>query len=238
MKRAICLIVTALLLASCVPSVASPTHISSAIPTLTTTVTTVPTLTESPPPTIDVPTATIKPIVAVPVSVSPLTLNESNTGTEMKRLNTIGTGTPHDIKFSPDGKLLAVATGRGVYLYDDTTFEQIGFIDVNDSVSAIAFSPDGNALAVAVDGKVGLWNVLSGKNIRQFEGGMISIFSLAYGKDDHVAAMGGECRGCGSPVQGMILWDAKTGRQIYAEHEIWYSTSALIFRADGQYHHR
>lgn len=170
----------------------------------------------------------------VPVSANQWTLTEFNAGTEMKRLNVIGTGTPHDIKFSPDGKLLAVATGRGVYLYDGTTFEQSGFIDVNDSVSAIAFSPDGNVLAVAVDGKTSLWNVLSGQNILELEGGMIHIFSLVYGRGGYVAAMGGECRGCGTPVQGMILWNARTGRQIYAEHEIWYGTTALTFTNDGK----
>jgi hypothetical protein len=68
-----------------------------------------------------------------------LTLTEFNAGAEMKRLNIIGTGTAHDIEFSPDGTKLAIATGRGVYLYDGATFEQNGFIDVNDSVSAIAF---------------------------------------------------------------------------------------------------
>ena len=96
----------------------------------------------------------------------------------MKRLNVIGTGTAHDIQFSPDGKRFAVATGRGIYLYDGSTFEQNGFIDVNDSVSAIAFSPDGKVLAVAVDGKTSLWNVISGKQLMSLEGGMVGIGKL------------------------------------------------------------
>ena len=57
----------------------------------------------------------------VPVGISPLVLDERNVGTDMKLLNVIGTGTPSDIEFSPDGKRLAVATGRGIYLFDGAT---------------------------------------------------------------------------------------------------------------------
>jgi len=105
-------------------------------------------------------------------------LTEFNAGTEMKRLNVIGTGTVHDIKFSPDGTKLAVATGRGVFLYNGATFEQEGFIDVNDSVSAIAFSPDGGVLAMAIAGKASLWNVNSGQYIIGLEGELVSIYKI------------------------------------------------------------
>ena len=216
------------------PRTQTPILANTIIPSKTSTSTPSPTVTESPTKTPTIPTATFVPLDVVPVSASPLTLTEFNAGTEMKRLNVIGTGTAHDIKFSLDGKRLAIATGRGIYLYDGTTFEQNGFIDVNDSVSAIAFSPDGNVLAVAVDGKASLWNVNSGKQMMSLDGGMISISKLAFGLGGQVAALGGECRGCGTPVLGMILWNAKTGRQIYTEHEIWYDTSALMFTKDGK----
>lgn len=237
MKKLACFVsVILFLVTSCVPAT-EPSETEAAVNTIlpapTSTRTPLPTATMSPSATPEIPTASITPMSIAPVSMSPLALNEFNAGTEMKRLNVIGTGTAHDIEFSPDGKQLAIATGRGIYLYDGTTFKQNGFIDVTDSVSAIAFSPDGNTLAVAVDGKVSLWNVLSGQQIMNLGGELISIYKLVYGLGGYVAALGGTCRGCGSPQIGVILWDAKTGAQIFAERDIWHSTIALTFSSDG-----
>ncbi len=225
-----------LLLAGCTPAteIAVPTSDIAVNPSETSTTIPPPTATKAPTKTPMIPTATFTPLEVVPIPEHPLALTEFNAGTEMKRLNIIGTGTAHDVKFSSDGTRLAVATGRGIYLYDGATFEQNGFIDVNDSVSAIAFSPDGNVLAVAVDGKASLWNVNSGKQMISLDGGMIYISKLAFGLGGHVAALGGECRGCGTAVVGMILWNVATGQQVYVEHDIYYDTSALMFTKDGE----
>ena len=241
MKLITCLLVTVFVLAACVPTAASPTSVATVLPSATSTITPVPTSTVTLVPTVTAtpvltelqvttrifPTATVTPMTVVPVSAGPLTLTEFNAGTEMKRLNVIGTGTPHDIEFSPDGKLFAVATERGVYLYDGITFEQKSFLDLNETVDAIAFSPEGDTLAVAVNGKVGLWSVFSGQKLLQFEGEVFSVSSLAYGQGDHVAAVSwGE----------MGLWDARTGHQIYEEEnfENGYGTRAVTFTADGK----
>jgi len=232
------IVVITLLLSGCASGTEIPVATSSSgidlVPYETSTTAPPPTATEVLTKTPIIPTNTFAPIEAVPISAHPLALTEFNAGTGMKRLNIIGTGTANDIKFSPDGKRLAIATGRGIYLYDGSTFEQNGFIDVNDSVSAIAFSPDGNVLAAAADGKASLWNVISEQQIMSLDGGMIGIYRLAYGVGGYVAAIGGDCRGCGSPQQAMILWDVKTGRQIFSHHDIWFSTRALAFSPDGK----
>ncbi len=214
---------------STLPAASSPTISSSR----TATATKIP-ASQTPTPTTISPTATMEPIAVAPVPTHPLTLTEFNAGTQMKLLNVIGTGTAQDIEFSPDGQRLAIATGRGVFLYDGETFEQNGFLDVKDYVSAIAFSPDGNVLAVAVDGKVSLWNALSGLQMRSLDGGMVWVSKLAYGRGGYVAAIGGACRGCSSPVNVMILWNTETGQEIFSEHDIWYTTVALSFTEDGK----
>ena len=188
-----------------------------------------PTLTLPPPPT-----ATFSSIEAIPNTFSPLTLTESNAGTEMKLLNTIGTGTASDIKFSPDGKSLAIATGRGIFLYDGMSFEQTGFIEMNNPVSAIAFSSDGEILALAMDGKTSLLNINSGQKIMDLDGELVSVIKLVYGVGGYVAAIGGTCKGCGSPQIGVILWDAKTGHQVFSQKDIWFTTIALEFTSDGE----
>ena len=174
------------------------------------------------------------PAVPEKIPAHKLALDEFNAGTDMKRLNIYGTGELNDLAFSPDGKYLAAATGRGIFLYDSKTFEQTSFIDTNDAVSAIAFSPDDPSLAVAIDGKVSLWNALSGQKLSALDGEFTGIWTLAYGKGGHIAAVGSDCSGCGTPVQKMMIWDAKTGKQIYFEKDIWYGTSGLAFTADGK----
>jgi WD40 repeat protein len=218
------------------PAIAEPTVVIRASPTSTPTTTPAPTsipATSVPKPS-KTPNAISLPPITGRTEAHPLALDENNTAVKMKRINALGTGTLQDIKFSPDGRYLAAATGRGVYLYDSKTFEETGFIDVNNLVSAVAVSPDGMSLAVAVEGKVSLWNVNSGQKMFDFDGNAVRIWGLAYGKGGYVAAVGSDCLGCGSPQEIMILWNAKTGQQIYSEHDIWYSTNGLAFTSDGE----
>lgn len=234
MRRLVSLLVAIVSLAACAPATATPEAVVTVASPVLATVTPAPAFTASPTTITVLPTATIPPLEVVPVPVDPLALTEFNAGTEMKRLNIIGTGSPHDIEFSPDGRFFAVATGRGVYLYGGLTFEPASFIDVNDAVSAIAFSPEGDTLAVGVDGKASLWNTRSGQKLLDFDGEMVHISRLVYGRGGHLAAIGGTCRGCGEPIRAMILWDAGTGRQIYLEQQIEYGSNALAFTEAGR----
>lgn len=180
-------------------------------------------------------TQTFNQIVPILNSAHEFTLTEFNAGTEMKLLNTIGTGTAYDIKFSPDGKILAIATGRGIFFYDGKSFEQLKFIEMDSPVSAIAFSPDGEILAFAMQGKTSLLNVNSGQKIINLDSDLlVGVDKLVYGVGGYVAAIGGTCAGCGSPQSGVILWDAKTGRQIFSHEDIWFTTIALEFTSDGK----
>ena len=71
-----------------------------------------------------------------------------------------GKGAIGKVAFSPDGRLLAVASSLGIYLYDVQTLEEVHFIETNAWVVSVAFSPDGAVLASgAEDGTVRLWGV-------------------------------------------------------------------------------
>lgn len=222
-------------ISSCISEATIPTATHTPIISKTSTQIPITTATFSPTSTPIPLTATFSPINVVPYSPNPYTLTESNAGTEMKLLNTIGTGTAYDIKFSPDGKFFGIATGRGVFLYDGKTFEQLKFIEMDNPVSAIAFSPDSTVLAFAMNGKISLLNMNSEQKILDLDdsGLLVGVFKLVYGVGGYVATIGDTCSSCGTPTVGVILWDANTGKQIYSQKDIWTSTIALEFSLDG-----
>lgn len=71
-----------------------------------------------------------------------------------------GKGTAYGVTYSPDGRLLAVASSLGIYLYDAETLAEVRFIETDAWISSMAFSPDGTLLASASqDGTVRLWGI-------------------------------------------------------------------------------
>ncbi|MGC8947394.1 MAG: WD40 repeat domain-containing protein, partial [Anaerolineae bacterium] len=75
-------------------------------------------------------------------------LSPENAG-QVAQLARWGKGTVNQVAFSPDGRLLAVASSLGVYLYDAETLEEIRFLESPAWVTSVAFSPDGRLLASA-----------------------------------------------------------------------------------------
>ena len=56
----------------------------------------------------------------------------------------IGKGRVNEVKCSPDGTKLAVASSIGIWIYDAQTGEEIDLLTGHtDSVYSVAFSPDG-----------------------------------------------------------------------------------------------
>ena len=60
----------------------------------------------------------------------------------------LGKGKINEIQYSSDGAILVVATGIGIWLYDTTTYQEVGLLTAHTSaVKCLAFSPDGHLLA-------------------------------------------------------------------------------------------
>ena len=77
------------------------------------------------------------------------------------------------VVFSPDGRLVAVASGIGVFLYSVADPERSTLFP-SDAVHSLSFSPDGKKLVTAGGqwrhGQIRLWDVETGARTRNVEG--------------------------------------------------------------------
>lgn len=121
----------------------------------------------------------------------------------MVELARFGRGTINDIAFSPDGQILAVAGGLGVWLYEADTLGLTRHIETESELRDITWSPDGGALASARrDGSISIWNAGSGASVRVWDANRASC--VAWSPDGSVLASGSE-------LGSVFLWNADTG---------------------------
>src|SRR5262249_32802483 len=98
--------------------------------------------------------------------------------------------------FSPDGKRLATGSHRHMTrVWDVTTGEQLHqFRGHHDEpwMRPLAFSPDGRTLATALSGKVYLWELATGKEVRRLAGHRGDVTSLSFAPDGRTLVSGSE----------------------------------------------
>ncbi len=120
------------------------------------------------------------------------------------------------VAFSPDGRLLAVGSETGTWLYDVTTSREVALFPIGNAVMPVAFSPDGSKLASAGS----LWDVATGSHTP-----LETYYSAAFSPDGTLLALGAyDAR--------IILWDlaAGTTAATYAHRGTVYS---VAFSPDG-----
>jgi WD40 repeat protein len=108
----------------------------------------------------------------------------------------------YGLTLSPDGRLLAVAAGHAVRLWDTATGAERGTLKGHTRmVTAVAFTPDGRLLASAsTDGQVKLWDVAAAKERAGFDWQVGPVTALALAPD----GMRGACGGAKGPI---AVWD-------------------------------
>jgi WD40 repeat protein len=128
-----------------------------------------------------------------------------------------GARTPgtHLLAFSPQGRLLAAASGPNIIVWDLKTGDQRLTIPGRTAYIAMAISRDGTRLASgSSDGTVRLFDLASGKELLNFRVAKQYVVAIAFSPDLRLAAsFAALVRGPGQPEPTIQLWDLATGKE-------------------------
>ena len=138
------------------------------------------------------------------------------------------------LKFSPDGKLLAVGGYREVRLIDPSTGKEVATLSGHaDYVRSIAFSPDGKMLAAAGgppqrSGEIKVWDLQSHQLLQTMQGHKDCIYSIAWSPDGKMIASG-------SYDKMVKLWDVASGKELKNLQDHIDAVFAVAFSPDGKH---
>jgi len=134
-----------------------------------------------------------------------------------------------DVRFSPDGRTLAlVGTDGAIQLIDTSSGQLVRALygRSRTSLGPAAFGPDGHTLAASQDGAVLLWDVDSGDLVQTLEGHTGRVSGIVFDPTGNTLASS-------ELDQTIRLWDVSTGRLLRRFDQDAY-ISSLAISPDGQ----
>jgi len=108
----------------------------------------------------------------------------------------------NSLSYSPDGRILAVALGLTVALWDVARAAELPPLQGKQAgpVWSVAFTPDGQTLMTgSTDGTVKFWDVATGRERSAFDWGIGRVHVVAFAPDGMRAAAGGD--------GDIVIWD-------------------------------
>ncbi len=137
------------------------------------------------------------------------------------------------LAWSPDGALLAVATGSSgvtgevrIYAGDELRHTITAHRDL---IYDLAFSPDGKILATCgYDRLIRLWDTTTGKPIRDLKDHSDAVYAVAFSPDGRLLASGAADR-------AVKVWDVATGKRLYTLGESTDWVYAVAWHPDGKH---
>ncbi len=136
-----------------------------------------------------------------------IVLFDASSGKQLRSLPVKSDNAVSSLAFSPDGRMLARGTTRGVDLFELASGKLRATFEFKQGIMYnLAFTPDGRFLAAGGDaGKARIWDVQSGKIRLDLNCGTDSGLGMAVSRDGKTVAM------AGSSV--IRFWDLATGQE-------------------------
>lgn len=140
-------------------------------------------------------------------------------------------GPINSLVYSPDGSLLAAAGEfSSAAIHDLVNNKTLRLEGHTAGVNAIAFSPDGKTVVTGSwDGKAILWDVNTGRQVREVTGGSAGVLGAAFNRDGSLLAL--------TTTENVLVFNTQTFDTVYtfpANTEGYWYTSAS-FSVDGKY---
>jgi len=143
-------------------------------------------------------------------------------------------GAVNDLRFSPDGKVLAVAGGQpsakgDLRLYQTSDWKLLGVLRGHDDVVfSVAFSPNGKQLASAsFDHLLGLWDVEQLKLVKTFKAHSDFVYAVAF-------APSGQQLYSASKDRTVQVTDVATGKSVFTFSGMDQDVMAVAVSPDGK----
>jgi WD40 repeat protein len=149
------------------------------------------------------PTSTNTPTLTITPTPTPLPMAGPVTENVMTRL---GKGWVNDLTFSPNGKILSVASSIGVYLYQVETMQLIAFLPGNAFVKDTVFIDDETLVVGSKDGATTVWNIKETPKIMEIlkRSDLVVALGVTEEKSILIVELGGS--GASGSVN-VIIWD-------------------------------
>lgn len=134
----------------------------------------------------------------------------------------------HDLAWSPDGSILAVAAGESIYFFDPNSFKEIRILHPGVWNPSIDFNPTSRLLVTGGrDGYINLWDISTGENLYRIEAHRKGVNSVTFSPQGQLIASGGN-------DAVARLWETDTGNNVAQMIGGSFAVPSIAFTPDGK----